>query len=123
LLPQLDSLALRGLARDQGERFDSARAMALELESAARPATPAEVGEWVVSLAEESLRERMRKVARLEEGTAGAHPPSGPRVTEDAETAADLPVGLRPEQDADRDRVAGLLAKAMDLLRPRGPRE
>jgi hypothetical protein len=97
--------------------------MALELESAARPATPAEVGEWVQSLAEESLQERMRKVARLEGGTtpkAGAHPPSEPRVAEDAETAADLAVALRP--DADRDRVAGLLAKAMDLLRPRGPR-
>jgi serine/threonine-protein kinase len=125
LPPQLDALALRGLARDQERRFDSARTMALELEAAARPATPAEVGEWVQSLAEESLRERMRKVARLEEGTArkAGHSPLAQRAADDAETAADLPVAFRPESEADHDRVAGLLAKAMDLLKPRGPRE
>ena len=67
--PELDALVLRGLDRDPERRFDSARAMARELEALVRPATPAEVGEWVESLAHATLAERREKLRRMERET------------------------------------------------------
>jgi len=66
LSSELDALVLRGLDRDPERRFDSARAMARELESLVRPATPAEVGEWVLSLASATLAHRREKLRRIE---------------------------------------------------------
>ena len=62
----LDSIVLRGLSRDSSRRFDSARAFALELEAAVRPATAAEVSEWVHATAPSSLLARNEKLARME---------------------------------------------------------
>jgi serine/threonine-protein kinase len=68
--PALDAIALRGLDRVQAQRFDSAREMALELESCFRVATAAEIGDWVQSIADRSLAERRLKLARLERESA-----------------------------------------------------
>jgi len=64
--PELDALVMRGLARDPSERFGSAQEMAVALERTLRLAIPAEVAEWVESLAHESLEKRARLVAELE---------------------------------------------------------
>jgi ABC-type multidrug transport system ATPase subunit len=63
---ELDALSLRGLSRDSSQRFDSARAFALELEALVRPAMPAEVSEWVNANARASLALRSEKLARME---------------------------------------------------------
>ncbi len=63
---ELDALTLRGLDRDSSQRFDSARAFALELEALVRPAMPAEVSEWVHVNARASLALRSEKLARME---------------------------------------------------------
>ncbi|HVJ15149.1 MAG TPA: protein kinase [Polyangiaceae bacterium] len=63
---QLDALILRGLDRDPQRRFESARAMAAELEALVTPATPAQVGEWVQSLAHAALLQRHDKLLRME---------------------------------------------------------
>jgi serine/threonine-protein kinase len=62
----LDALVLRGLDRAQAQRFESARSMALALETAIRPATPAEVGAWVEGLAGARLAERRLRLTRME---------------------------------------------------------
>jgi eukaryotic-like serine/threonine-protein kinase len=62
----LDAFVLRGLDRAQQRRFESARAMALALEAAVRPATTAEVGAWVEGLAGARLAERRERMARME---------------------------------------------------------
>jgi eukaryotic-like serine/threonine-protein kinase len=62
----LDALTLKGLDRDPQRRFESARAMAAELEAAITPATPAQVGEWVESLAQAELLQRHDKLLRME---------------------------------------------------------
>jgi hypothetical protein len=68
--PSLDAIVLQALARDPARRFTTARAMARALEAAVPLASAAEVGEWVESLARESLLERARKVAWIESGAA-----------------------------------------------------
>jgi serine/threonine-protein kinase len=69
LSAELDRLVLRGLDCDPARRFDSARSMARELEALVRPATAAEVGEWVESLAHDTLVARREKLRRMERET------------------------------------------------------
>ncbi len=64
--PRLDAITLKGLDRVQDLRFASALEMARELETVLRPASAREVGEWVESLAKESLAERRERVGRIE---------------------------------------------------------
>jgi len=68
----LDAITLRGLDRVQERRFESARAMARELEAAVRPASAAEIGEWVTGLARDKLAERREKLSRMEREVSGA---------------------------------------------------
>jgi serine/threonine-protein kinase len=72
----LDAIVMRGLARDPGQRFASAREMAMALEESVRLAPPPEVGEWVSVHAGQALQERARRMAEMD-----AHTPadrSGP---------------------------------------------
>jgi serine/threonine protein kinase/ABC-type multidrug transport system ATPase subunit len=62
----LDAVVLRGLDRNQEQRFASARDMAFELEKSCRLATAAEISSWVQSIAGDSLAERRQKLAVLE---------------------------------------------------------
>jgi ABC-type multidrug transport system ATPase subunit len=63
---ELDALTLRGLSRDGAQRFESARAFALQLEAVVRPAMAAEISEWVHSIAGPALATRSEKLARME---------------------------------------------------------
>lgn len=86
----LAALVLRGLDRNPDARFESAQAMAVELERCVRPATLAEVGDWVRSLADEALSVRREKLVRMEREAA-------------LETRSASPPAPVAESSADRD--------------------
>lgn len=72
-LPEaLSQAVLRGLQRDPSNRFQSAREMAVHLESIATPAAAREVGEWVVHLGGEDLRKRRERIDEIERGVTSA---------------------------------------------------
>src|SRR5579872_4097694 len=62
----LDPIVLKALARDPSLRFRSAREMARAIGPAVPSAGASEVGGWVERLAGDALRDRARKVARIE---------------------------------------------------------
>jgi serine/threonine-protein kinase len=64
--PALDTVVLRAVDRDRGRRFATALEMALALERATQPATPSEVGAWVLACAGEAIAPRARLIASLE---------------------------------------------------------
>jgi len=74
--PELDAIVLRGLAREPGERFTTAREMALALEERIVLANPSYVGAWVESVASESLKRRAIRIAQIEGVQSG--PPETP---------------------------------------------
>src|SRR5262249_8266648 len=80
VLDALDVIVLRGLGREQGDRFATAREMALALEASLTVASPAEVGEWVERVAEASLKERARLVASVERSAIAL--PAAPEKSE-----------------------------------------
>ncbi|WP_155797910.1 serine/threonine-protein kinase, partial [Sorangium cellulosum] len=69
--PELEAITLRALARDPDDRFPTARAMALALEETGLAASTSEVGDWVTSLAGESLAQRAALIGAIEPGGAG----------------------------------------------------
>jgi serine/threonine protein kinase len=85
LPPSLDRVTLRALDRDRENRFSTAEQMAVALEACMSPASPAKVGDWVATMAAESLEERGRHVAAIERQVHDVDPrqaaPEGERVT------------------------------------------
>jgi serine/threonine-protein kinase len=63
---ELDSITLRALHRDPGQRFASARAMARALEDAVGTEPASKIGDWVSDLASRSLLERARRIEAIE---------------------------------------------------------
>ncbi|MDI1434985.1 serine/threonine-protein kinase [Polyangium sorediatum] len=77
--PALDALVMRAITKDAAARFPTAREMALDLERACPLASPAEIGEWVSSMAAEALAKRDVIVAYIESAQQSApaeEPPS-----------------------------------------------
>jgi len=108
--PALDDLVLRGLDRTQERRFESARAMALALEAAVRPATAAEVGAWVEGLSGARLAQRRQRMARMErEANDLQRAPNQPR-------AGWLEAPVSPE----RSPKSGSISAALGGLLPFG---
>ena len=68
---ELDAVTMRGLHMDPTLRYQSAEAMAIELEQAIHLATPREVGRWVHGLAGKTLREREEIMAELDSVASG----------------------------------------------------
>jgi serine/threonine-protein kinase len=66
LPPLLDSVVMKGLARDPSDRYATAREMAVALEEACPAASAAVVGEWVEVVASLSLAARAKRVAQIE---------------------------------------------------------
>jgi serine/threonine protein kinase/ABC-type uncharacterized transport system YnjBCD ATPase subunit len=116
--PGLDGITLRGLARDQDERFDSARAMALELEKEVRPATAVEVAEWVASLAQASLDERRQMLARLEREAAREG-----EATRHAAQAEDVRTVIEPAVARGSGGLVVRVLESLGILRPHGSRD
>jgi serine/threonine-protein kinase len=91
----MDSVVLRGLARDQAKRYSTAREMALAIEAATPLAPPSRVGSWVEALAHEALAERTRQVADVErQASLGDAIERGPRSGPSAPSAAGPTVGV-----------------------------
>jgi formylglycine-generating enzyme required for sulfatase activity/serine/threonine protein kinase len=65
----LDEIVLRGLSRDPALRFESARTMAIALESCGPLASLSEVSAWVEGLAHDALEERAQRVSEYESCT------------------------------------------------------
>ncbi|HEY8073697.1 MAG TPA: protein kinase [Labilithrix sp.] len=81
----LDALVLKGLAREPEQRFATAREMAVALERCGIAAAPASsIGEWVESLANESLEKKASRIHDIErvsdQGLPPAPPPSQPEI-------------------------------------------
>lgn len=66
LSPEVDAIVMKGLALSPKDRWESARAMAVALEEAFSPATPAQVGAWVEQVAQKSLLERQQRIDEIE---------------------------------------------------------
>ena len=78
LEPAVDAVVLRGLAREPGMRFTTAREMALAIEQTIGLASPSEVGEWVEMVAGDELHRRAQTIAAIE--VASLNPPTDPRI-------------------------------------------
>lgn len=68
--PALDAVVQRALERNPARRFPTAREMAQALEASVPIASPAEIGEWVETIAAAELAKRTRMVATVESATA-----------------------------------------------------
>jgi serine/threonine-protein kinase len=66
LPPALDEIVLRGLARNPGDRFATAREMGRALEKCMPLAPTSEVGEYVEKLAATTLAQRAARMAEIE---------------------------------------------------------
>ncbi len=75
LPPGVDEVVMRGLERDPRRRYDTARAMACDLERCVGLASPTEVGEWVESLAHSALAKRSKALAEIESSSSRALDP------------------------------------------------
>jgi serine/threonine-protein kinase len=64
--PAWDEIVLKGLERDEAQRYATAREMALEIERRMTLARATEVGGWVDSLAHETLARRAAEVTSVE---------------------------------------------------------
>jgi serine/threonine-protein kinase len=106
LPPALDAVTMRGLRMDPTERFATAREMARALENAGPLVAGSVIGEWVETVAKETLEERSARIAIIETESASdsavhappAPPSSGGSVERAAVTASPSKAG-RPRLD------------------------
>ena len=68
--PALDAVVMRSLAREPGERFESAREMSLAIEQATTLASAAQIGELVAASCASSLSSKQRLIASVEARTS-----------------------------------------------------
>ncbi len=66
ITPQMDDVVMRGLARHPEHRFQTAREMAVAVEQVFGTVSPYEVGEWVKSLAAETIAVRSQRIREME---------------------------------------------------------
>jgi serine/threonine-protein kinase len=76
----------RGLCRNPGQRFPTARAMATAIEQAISLPLPSEVGEWVERMSGEAIARRAEQVHEME---SSARTPRGTELVPSAEFIAD----------------------------------
>jgi hypothetical protein len=106
---ELGAVVSKGLCRDPGGRFETAREMAEALEGALRPASTREVGDWVTTVAAGVLGTRARRVADMEA--------SGDRSKVAVAAVGDIPVTHgEPEPNT---TTASLVSDAVDGRRKR----
>jgi len=133
--PAWDEIVLRGLERDEERRWPTARDMAMAIESRLQLARASEVGEWVESLAHESLARRAADVTAVESASdvevvpadeAGASEPVSASMPAPAKAAVDPRPTVRdspPAASAAETTGSKLSAVSWPLsVRPRGPR-
>lgn len=70
LSPNLDAVVLRGLSRAPADRYASARDMARALEAVVPLATVTQTGDWVASLAQDTLADRAKRLREVESASS-----------------------------------------------------
>ena len=122
--PAWDDITLRGLHRDEAQRFPTAREMALEIERRFSVARATEVGAWVESLAGEALARRAAEVSAVERASdvepalADKASEAGAESTETRLSAVSRAGDARAGAHAGRRRtlaVAGMCAGALSV--------
>jgi serine/threonine-protein kinase len=81
-----DRVVMRGMERDPGRRYATAREMALDMERCVGVASASEVGEWVESLAHDELLKRASRVTEIETAS-----PSSARSTGSLPAVSEMP--------------------------------
>jgi serine/threonine-protein kinase len=97
--PQLDAIVMRGLARNPGNRWPTARAMALALEDCVPPASAPHIGAWAARVAHNPLSQRAALIAAME---GSAKPVDLESVLHEIRASADAGV---PSETTERDLV------------------
>ncbi len=72
--PEVDEVVMRALARDPGDRYDTAKQFATALEEALPVATQAKVAEWVETIAHAALQNRAQVLTEIERATTVGMP-------------------------------------------------
>ncbi|MDB4933495.1 MAG: serine/threonine protein kinase [Labilithrix sp.] len=89
--PELDAVVMRALAKETGDRYQSARHFAGAIENATTIARAPEISEWVQTVAKKTLEGRARRVAGMLSGVrtpgGAASPPSSSRMSVAAASA------------------------------------
>ncbi len=110
LPPGLDAIVVRAIERDPSRRFETARQMALALETAVPVASPTRVVEWLQGLVGELLAERARSVAIVEKDSGSgmtAIPPGPPAAAPGSSGDALRLAGNSPTFGADAETKTG----------------
>jgi hypothetical protein len=125
-LAPLDGVVLNGLARNQRERFQTARDMARELEKAVKIASPLEVGEWVESLIGDELTALSDRIGRLEKEKGRRLTPSpdavDPEERSSVVTRRERPLPsdpLLPDTEATHEDMPREEAPAPEIIAPK----
>ena len=121
-----DAIVLRGLEKDPGDRFATAREMAIAIEAIATPASARVVGAWVVATAGDALRSRAVLVEEME-SSVGAGPENRPSLTVRARLAALGMEAPRGQPESSLPSLAAAVSEPTGLPRGRsaaaGPAE
>jgi serine/threonine protein kinase len=78
--PQLDEVLRKALSREPAKRYQTARDMALDIESCVPAIRPSEVGSWVERIAEDTLSARATVLADIERTDAGNPPRTSEKI-------------------------------------------
>jgi eukaryotic-like serine/threonine-protein kinase len=108
----IDEVVLRGLKREPTERFETAREMALAIESSGTLAAPSRVGGWVDTMVGAELASRARaitEIEQIEDLPIAEHSSRPPRilVASDEPTTVEPGMGTPPVGARGRDFRAG----------------
>jgi serine/threonine-protein kinase len=110
-----DACVMRALAREADDRFQSAKEMALALESASRTlgmASSSEIGEWVTQLVGDDLKSRAQRIVEIESSGAAAQS-QRPTVPEsDLSSISVSHTGIHTTKPKTRLIAAGLIVLA-----------
>jgi serine/threonine-protein kinase len=112
----LDTVVMRGLAREPGARFATAREMAKALERVVAPAAPREVGLWVEAAAGATIRERALRIEDMERASVVTLAPE-----EAAALSEKLGNDVTPPGAAERPPPAELSSISVSTARPAPP--
>jgi eukaryotic-like serine/threonine-protein kinase len=114
----LDRIVLRGLALDRDDRYATGREMARALEESLRPASSAEIGDWVRHTLGESLVARSRRIAEIESETRHGGPLGVPVIDEVRQRAEAATALIDTPSAGDATQLTELSA-TRDTFRPR----
>ncbi|HSQ63689.1 MAG TPA: protein kinase [Polyangiaceae bacterium] len=91
-----DEVVMRGLASAPADRYATAREFAMAVERCLGVASPAEVGEWVESIAHGALLERAEKIAEIESSSSSNVSPNLDLGNKTEITKVPTPTGSNP---------------------------